>query len=230
MQFKKILAAGIATLMVAACSVPAVSALEPHGNGLPMRNWLTNDPNYDFSDEYKTSVWYRNFTSLDFSENERNTVLRIAISQLGYHEGDSAADFDGMNMSGSSNYIEYARLLIPHYNNNHYEWCACFVNWCLNQAHIDYASSEIGCWKWVQELKGMKYWQDSLAHGGNYLPKPIMDDYGVCRYKLIDGKPVERTQAEMEADRTGEKEEQHLDARRHEHSEAEGSKQTRAGR
>lgn len=172
MRLKKILAAGLATLMLTACAVPAVSALKPHGTGIKMRNWLTNDPNYEFSDAYKTSVWYDNFTSLDFSENQRNTVLRIAVSQLGYHEGDSAADFNGMNMSGSSNYIEYARLLVPHYNDNHYEWCACFVNWCLNQAHIDYVSSEIGCWKWVGELKGMKYWQDSSAYGGTYTPKP----------------------------------------------------------
>ncbi len=172
MRFKKILAAGLATAMLAACAIPAVSALEPHGTGIKMRNWLTNDPNYEFSDAYKTSVWYQNFTSLEFSENERNTVLRIAVSQLGYHEGDSAADFDGMNMSGSSNYIEYARLLVPHYNENHYEWCACFVNWCLNQAHIDYASSEIGCWKWVGELKTMKMWQDSAAYKGMYTPKP----------------------------------------------------------
>lgn len=172
MRLKKILAAGLATAVLAACAAPAISALEPHGTGIKMRNWLTNDPNYEFSDAYKTSVWYENFTSLEFSENERNTVLRIAISQLGYHEGDSAADFDGMNMSGSSNYIEYARLLVPHYNDNHYEWCACFVNWCLNQAHIDYASSEIGCWKWVGELKGMKMWQDSAAYKGTYTPKP----------------------------------------------------------
>ncbi len=172
MRLKKILAVGLATAMLAACAAPAVGALEPHGTGIKMRNWLTNDPNYDFSDAYKTSVWYDNFTSLEFSENQRNTVLRIAISQLGYHEGDSAADFNGMNMNGSSNYIEYARLLVPHYNDNHYEWCACFVNWCLNQAHIDYASSEIGCWKWVGELKAMKMWQDSLAHKGTYTPKP----------------------------------------------------------
>ena len=172
MRLKKILAAGLATAVLAACAAPAISALEPHGTGIKMRNWLTNDPNYEFSDAYKTSVWYENFTSLEFSENERNTVLRIAISQLGYHEGDSAADFDGMNMSGSSNYIEYARLLVPHYNDNHYEWCACFVNWCLNQAHYDKASSEIGCWKWVGELKAMKMWQDSAAYKGTYTPKP----------------------------------------------------------
>lgn len=35
---------------------------------------------------------------------------------------------------------------------------------------------------------------------GNYFPKPIMDERGICRYKLVDGKPVERTQEEMDAD------------------------------
>lgn len=35
---------------------------------------------------------------------------------------------------------------------------------------------------------------------GNYFEKPIMDDRGIYRYKLEDGKPVERTQEEMDAD------------------------------
>ena len=37
---------------------------------------------------------------------------------------------------------------------------------------------------------------------GNYLPGPLMDDRGVYRYKLVDGKPAERTQEEMDADYT----------------------------
>ena len=172
MTSKKLLAILLATLLLASVALPAAYALEPHGTGLPMRNWLKNDPNYQFSDAYKTSVWYENFTSLELTSNDRNNILRIAVSQLGYHEGDSAKDFDGMNKNGSSNYIEYARLLVPHYNDNAYEWCACFVNWCLNQARYDKASSEIGCWKWVGELKTMKMWQDSAAYKGTYTPKP----------------------------------------------------------
>ena len=172
MNPKKLSAVLLAALLLAAVAAPAVSALEPHGTGIKMRGWLTNDPGYTFSDAYKTSVWYENFTSLELTENDRNNILRIAVSQLGYHEGDSAKDFDGMNKSGSSNYIEYARLLVPHYNDNAYEWCACFVNWCLNQARYDKASSEIGCWKWVGELKDMKMWQDSAAYKGTYTPKP----------------------------------------------------------
>ena len=172
MTCKKLLAILLAALLLAAVAAPAVSALEPHGTGIMCRNWLTNDPDYQFSDAYKTSVWYENFTSLELTSNDRNNILRIAVSQLGYHEGDSAKDFDGMNKNGSSNYIEYARLLVPHYNDNAYEWCACFVNWCLNQARYDKASSEIGCWKWVGELKTMKMWQDSAAYKGTYTPKP----------------------------------------------------------
>ena len=42
---------------------------------------------------------------------------------------------------------------------------------------------------------------DKYHHAqGNYFDKPLYDDRGICRYKLVDGKPVERTQEEMDAD------------------------------
>lgn len=42
---------------------------------------------------------------------------------------------------------------------------------------------------------------DKYHHAqGNYFDKPIMDMRGVYRYKLEGGKPVERTQEEMDAD------------------------------
>ena len=44
---------------------------------------------------------------------------------------------------------------------------------------------------------------DKYHHAkGNYLPGPLTDNRGVYRYKLMDGKPVERTQEEMDADYT----------------------------
>ena len=46
---------------------------------------------------------------------------------------------------------------------------------------------------------------DKYHHAqGNYLPLPIMDEHGVYRYKLVDGCVVERTQDEMDADKTAE--------------------------
>ena len=42
---------------------------------------------------------------------------------------------------------------------------------------------------------------DKYHHAqGNYFDKPLCDERGICRYKLVDGKPVERTQEEMDAD------------------------------
>ncbi len=169
---KKALALLLCLVMAMACMVPAVSALTPSGNNIKFRGSWTNDPNYQFSEAYKTSVWYENFTALELTQSERNNVLRIAISQLGYHEGDSPADFNGMNTNGSSNYIEYARLVVPNYNNNAYAWCACFVNWCLSQAGVDHAYGEISCQKWVEWLKPRKMFQNSIANGGDYTPLP----------------------------------------------------------
>ena len=53
---------------------------------------------------------------------------------------------------------------------------------------------------WVQIDSG---YGDKYHHAqGNYLPGSLMDDRGIYRYKLVDGKPVERTQEEMDADYT----------------------------
>ena len=57
-------------------------------------------------------------------------------------------------------------------------------------------------------LPSLEGWQeidsgfgDRYHHAqGNYFDKPIMDERGICRYTLEDGKPVERTQEEMDAD------------------------------
>lgn len=169
---RKLLATLLALTVLAASATLLVQALEPYGNGLKIRNWVVNDPEYTFSEAYMSSVWYQNFHSLTLTKNQRNNVLRIAISQLGYHEGNSAKDFNGRNTAGNKNYIEYARLIVPNYNNNAYEWCACFVNWCLNQAHIDSCYGEIGCWKWVEWLKANQMFEDAQAYGGSYQPQP----------------------------------------------------------
>ena len=42
---------------------------------------------------------------------------------------------------------------------------------------------------------------DAFHHAqGNYFPLPVMDERGIYRYKLEDGKPIERTAEEMDAD------------------------------
>ena len=44
-------------------------------------------------------------------------------------------------------------------------------------------------------------YSDKYHHAqGNYLPGPLYDERGICRYKLVNGRTVERTQEEMDAD------------------------------
>ncbi len=44
-------------------------------------------------------------------------------------------------------------------------------------------------------------WGDKYHHAqGNYLPKPLMDERGVYRYKLEEGQAMERTQEERDGD------------------------------
>ena len=51
---------------------------------------------------------------------------------------------------------------------------------------------------WVRIDEG---YGDRYHHAqGNYLDGPLYDDRGICRYKLVDGAAVERTQAEQDAD------------------------------
>ena len=51
-------------------------------------------------------------------------------------------------------------------------------------------------WVLIDEGYGDRY---NLCQN-NYLPGPLYDDRGLCRYKLVNGRPVERTQEEMDAD------------------------------
>ena len=51
-------------------------------------------------------------------------------------------------------------------------------------------------WEEIDRGYGDKYHHAQ----GNYFSQPIIDNRGIYRYKLVNGKPVERTQEEMDAD------------------------------
>jgi hypothetical protein len=51
-------------------------------------------------------------------------------------------------------------------------------------------------WTKIDEGYGDKYHHAQ----GNYLPGPLMDERGIYRYKLVNGKVVPRTQEEIDAD------------------------------
>ena len=56
--------------------------------------------------------------------------------------------------------------------------------------------TDIDGWALIDEGDGDRYHHAQ----GNYLPRPIVTDDGVFRYKLVSGKVVERTAAEIQSD------------------------------
>lgn len=56
---------------------------------------------------------------------------------------------------------------------------------------------DLTSWTQIDEGYGDRY---NLCQS-NYFPKPIYSEDGIPRYKLVDGKPIERTVEEIEANR-----------------------------
>ena len=71
-------------------------------------------------------------------------------------------------------------------------------NGCITSINSSAFLRETDGWTEVDSGFGDKYHHAQ----GNYFPLPIIDERGIYRYKLMDGKPVERTQEEMDADYT----------------------------
>ena len=115
-------------------------------------------PSYTATDTYKKSIFYKRLESLKLTGDERRDIVNIAITQLGYHEGNSKSDFDGMNYGGTSNYVEYNYANKKIYSNNNtysYAWCASFVTWCARQAGIATSTvkDSVSCDNFVSDFK-----------------------------------------------------------------------------
>lgn len=111
-------------------------------------------PSTDVTDTYKKSRFYERLCAVELTGDQRRDILNVAISQLGYHEGNSKADFGGDNWSGTGNYVEYNYGNRYTYSNNDtysYYWCASFVTWCARQAKISTSViiNSVSCDKFV---------------------------------------------------------------------------------
>lgn len=67
---------------------------------------------------------------------------------------------------------------------------------CIISVNSDAFLQDVEGWTQIDEGEGDKYHHAQ----GNYFPQPVMTDDFVPRYKLVDGKAVERTAEEIQAD------------------------------
>lgn len=135
-------------------------------------------PVYEPSEGYAAGRYYAALKAFSLSGDQRYDTVSVALTQLGYHEGDSELDFDGMNTAGGKNFVEYNRIFgkVDNGEGNGvsygYAWCAAFVSFCLRQAGVaeSAAVTEISCIRmvnWYRAVKGRTAWQDA-----KYIPTP----------------------------------------------------------
>lgn len=135
------------------------------------------------SSSYKESRYYDYFSAVKLTGDGVTDLLAVAISQLGYQEGNSAGSYGGES-SGSKNYTEYYYNFGMVTDTYSMAWCAAYVSWALYQSqntnqksisdmcrnHLGnktYIWREISCPYWVQQLQKTGYY----SKPGSYTPK-----------------------------------------------------------
>lgn len=131
---------------------------------------------YVFSNSYKSGQYYSQLAAVQLTGNQREDIVSIAVSQIGYHEGSKGV-FSG-NSSSTANYTEYNRYA---YNLDNAAWCGSFVSWCAAMAGIPTtilpktAGAKPVYWKVVGsgKLEGAtaKTPENLVTNGGTYIPQ-----------------------------------------------------------
>lgn len=124
------------------------------------------------SELYKNSEYYAKLQQVELTGNYRDDVINVALSQVGYHEGDSEADYAGDNTDGSDNYTEYGRHLDSVGN----AWCSEFASWCVRMAGVPkqiLASSRgANAFTFTDDTTSTYYtWDQTSFGGGAYEPQ-----------------------------------------------------------
>ena len=128
--------------------------------------------NNDISSAYAASEYYKRFQKVEITGDGPTDAIAIALSQIGYQEGNSDGQFGGTS-AGDNNFTEFNYNMGDFgvgYGGSSYPWCACFVSFCLYQGQCHdlnkisdwcrnnvgkegYVWREVSCQKWVEQLK-----------------------------------------------------------------------------
>ncbi|WP_295214401.1 CHAP domain-containing protein [Ruminococcus sp.] len=100
--------------------------------------------------------------------NQREDIVAIAETQVGYHE----SGLEGRT-SGNNNDTKYDIDLYQIDSSYHYAWCQAFVSWCAIQAGV--SSSVIkrtaGTIDEIDFFKSQDVWHDGPYYGASYTPQ-----------------------------------------------------------
>ena len=84
------------------------------------------------SEVYAQGKYAEALSQVTLTGNLRDDVINVALSQVGYHEGNSEKDYAGGNAKGEKDYTEYGRRL----GSSGTAWCSEFASWCIRMAGV----------------------------------------------------------------------------------------------
>lgn len=137
-----------------------------HKNNKPLELLPLFQNNYEMSNTYKTSIFYKNLTNIKMQDTRTN-IVNIAKSQLGYIEGNSNSNLSG-EKEGRYNRTEYG-----YWYGMQDEWCAMFVSWCANLAGDTNVPKHALCSAGLKNFmkNGLAHSRDEIKNG-HYIPQP----------------------------------------------------------
>lgn len=130
-----------------------------------------------FSEYYLSGIFYLRLCNVELTGDQRTDIVNIAMSQIGYTEGNSKTAISGL-AGGNKNYTEYGLWYDNLYGPDGYQkasWCAMFVSWCASQANIPsstlyyHAYTPYGL-SWFQNRD--RAYSRSQVENGAYTPLP----------------------------------------------------------
>ena len=177
----RIVSLTLALLFIIGLGLSPVSAsAQPYGSGSEgeLSGGSGYEPrasmNYTPSSYYSSSVYYSNLHELKLTGNQRLDLINVALTQVGYHEGNSISQLGGSNQTGTLNYTEYGYWYGHHVLGNNAgffnEWCAMFVSWSARIAQIP--KSIINNAAYAHAGTNPYYFNVTYYPRGYYTPKP----------------------------------------------------------
>ena len=127
-------------------------------------------PQYTPSNAYRKSTYHQSLADLPKTGDGAFDTVSVALSQLGYHEGNGTADLGGKNQGGSRNFTEYNFALGKIDGSYGYAWCAAFASWCLQQSGERESAGGLfaSCTLWVDKLRELGQYS---TRGSGYTPR-----------------------------------------------------------
>ncbi|MDO4977800.1 MAG: CHAP domain-containing protein [Eubacteriales bacterium] len=117
---------------------------------------VEGDPNADLE---TAADWKRSVSGVELTGNWADDLVAIAKSQKGYTE--SSKNYIVENDGTKKGYTRYGAW----YGDPYGDWCAMFVSFCLDYAHIgtDYFPQASECTKYIELLKSMKLYHSASS-------------------------------------------------------------------